>query len=126
MGKNKIFIAISIILLVIVLGLLFYIFTANRKLPKQTEKPYYAVYLNTGDVYFGRLRRFPRLILTDVHLLQREADNGFSLRKFGEAIYGPENKIEINRKSVVWITKLSPDSQVVQIIEGKQPSAISQ
>lgn len=80
---------------------------------------YSAVYLRTGDLYFGQLRQFPTLTLHNVYLLQvtQDPQNPLSLQKFTNVIWGPEDKIKINRDQVVWTSKLRSDSQFVQAIE---------
>ena len=113
---NKILLAIVIILL-IALGVVVYWQRSGF------EKSYWAVYLDTGDLYFGKLSRFPKLSLNDVWFLQRnpqDTQNPLSLTKFGNAFWGPEDKIYLNEKSVVWKTKLREDSQVVQFIKNPQ------
>jgi len=117
---NKILLAIVIILLV-VLGIVVYWQNVGF------ERRYWAVYLDTGDIYFGKFHGFPRISLTDVWFLQRNPQNEqVSLAKFGEASWGPEDKIYLSRKSIVWKTKLREDSQVVQFIKNSQTNQASQ
>lgn len=83
------------------------------------ERPYYAVYLDTGDIYFGRLNYFPRLSMTNVWFLQRNAQdsqNPLSLSKFRDAFWGPEDRMELNYKDIVWMAKLKNDSEVLKYI----------
>ncbi len=90
------------------------------------QRPYYAVYLRTGDMYFGHLSRFPRLALTNVYFLQQTQNGGktgLTIQQFKKAAFAPQDKIELNRSNVIWIAKLQPDSQIVQYIEGKLPPA---
>jgi len=119
---NKILLAIVIILL-IALGVVVYWQRSGF------EKSYWAVYLGTGDLYFGKLSSFPKLSLSDVWFLQRnpqDTQNPLSLTKFGNAFWGPEDKIYLNEKNVVWKTKLKEDSQVVQFIKNPQAQTQSQ
>ena len=113
---NKILLAVVAVLLV-ALGVVIYWQKVGF------EKPYWAVYLDTGDLYFGKLNKFPRLSLSDVYFLQRNPDdqqNPLSMAKFSQAFWGPEDKIYLNEKSVVWKAKLREDSQVVQFIKNPQ------
>lgn len=113
---NKILLAIVIILL-IALGVVVYWQRSGF------EKSYWAVYLDTGDLYFGKLDRFPKLSLSGVWLLQRnpqDAKNPLSLAKFKEVFWGPEDKIYLSDENIVWKTKLREDSQVVQFIKNPQ------
>ncbi|MEK7635533.1 MAG: hypothetical protein AAB405_00370 [Patescibacteria group bacterium] len=84
------------------------------------EKPYYAVYLENGDIYFGKVSIFPYLFLSDVYFLQKnisDSQNPFSVLKFENAFWGPESKIYINREKIIWKTRLKDDSQVLNIIK---------
>lgn len=123
MNKDK-FIKIALIVAIILLMILVYLSFIDKT--KIVKNPYYAVYLQTGDMYFGRLSRFPKLILSDVWFLQAslEEQGGVDLIKYSNAIFGPEDKIEINKENVVWISKLRDDSQVVISIQQNQGAAL--
>lgn len=85
-----------------------------------TESPFYAVYLRTGDLYFGKLTRFPSFGLTQVYLLQvnrENQQNPLSIQRFRDVFWGPEDTLTINRDDVVWFTKLRSDSQLAQLIK---------
>ena len=78
-------------------------------------------------MYFGKLSRFPKLVLSDVWYLQvstQEDQTGFNLAKFSNAIFGPKDRMEINRENVVWISKLADDSQVVDYILQSKNAAL--
>lgn len=113
---NKILIGLVVVLL-LALGVIVY----WQKIG--FEKPYWAVYMNTGDLYFGKLSHFPKLSLTDVWFLQRNAQdtqNPVSLAKFDGIFWGPENRIYLDERNVVWKAKLRDDSQVVKYIKNPQ------
>jgi len=133
MQKDK-FYTIALIIAIILLSVLVYISFINKIDRKST---YYAVYLQTGDMYFGKLSRFPKLTLSDVWFIQRNIDEeqgGFNLIKYSNAMFGPKDKMEINKENVVWISKLRDDSQVVsfilqsktQALQNSQPQAAPQ
>lgn len=92
------------------------------------EERYSAVYLNTGDIYFGKLSRFPRMTLRDVWFLQKgnDAQSGFGLSKFENAFWGPQDELIVNDESVIWVTELKTDSEVVQAIKNPQLRASAQ
>ncbi len=80
---------------------------------------YYAVSLRTGDVYFGRLTRFPAFGLKQVYLIQtnqNDPNNPFSVQRFRNAFWGPEDFLRINRDGVVWMARLNPEGQLAQLI----------
>ena len=88
---------------------------------KNIEKnSFYAVYLDTGDLYFGQLSKFPSLSLSNVWYLQRDQSQGVALMDFSKAAWKPEGKIKINRDRVVWISKISQDSPIISVMLGKE------
>lgn len=114
---NKILLVIVVVLLV---ALAFVLYWQKGGF----QKSYWAVYLNTGDLYFGKIERFPKTSLTDVWFLQMNSqneENPLSLVKLEQIFWGPEDKIYFDNESVVWKTKLRDDSSVVEFI--KNPSA---
>ena len=123
MGKNK-FYTIGLIVAIILLSVLVYVSFINKV--SRIENPYYVVYLQTDDMYFGKLSRFPKLTLSDVWFLQvstQEDQAGFNLAKFDKTVFGPKDKMEISRENVIWISKLRDDSQVVSyILQSKNPA----
>jgi hypothetical protein len=118
---NKILLAIIVVLAAALIAIIYW-----QKVG--FSRNYWAIYLDTGDLYFGKLNYFPRFSLTDAYLLQRNEQspqNPFSVSKFSNAFWGPEDKIYINKEKIVWKTKLKSDSQVVNFIKNPQsaPSA---
>jgi len=124
MNKDK-FLKVGLIIAIILLCALIYVSYGNKV--SQIENPYYAVYLRSGDMYFGKLSRFPKLTLSDVWYLQRNIEDeqgGFNLAKFINMVFGPKDKMEINKENVVWISKLADNSQVVSFILQSKNSAL--
>jgi hypothetical protein len=117
---NKILlVVITVLVVAIVLGLLWYwrTYYGNQ---------YYAVYLDTGDLYFGKLSTFPDLTLSNVWYLQRDSQGNNSLSELIKAPWGPEGSIKINRDKIVWTAKLSDVSQLIPYIENKVPEISNQ
>jgi len=88
-------------------------------------KSYWAVYLNTGDLYFGELHEFPTLHLTDTWFIQRNAQdaaNPFTLANFSQAFWKPESEIYLNDKDIVWKAKLQDSSPILAAIKNPQPN----
>ncbi len=83
---------------------------------------YYAVYLESGEIYLGKLRRFPSLTLSDVYLLVRIKDNNevgsYALHRFQDEEWGPSDLIKLNNKKILWMTKLKEDGQAMKAIRG--------
>ena len=109
---NKILLAVVIVLVLLVAGLVVWKFVG--------DSGYYAVYLRTGDLYFGKLMRFPAFGLKQVYTIQinsQNTENPVSIQKFTNVFWGPEDYLKINHNEVVWTTKLSSTSQLVQLVK---------
>jgi hypothetical protein len=116
---NKILLAVVIVLLVALAAVLAWQFWFKTP-------TYYAVYLKTGDLYFGELTTFPYFGLTHVYMIQVNAQdktNPVSVQKFTNIFWGPTDSLRINRDEVVWYTPLSSQSQLAQLIT-KNPDLV--
>jgi hypothetical protein len=110
MSKNNI---IILILCIIILLISICFFCLSR-----TNNSYYAVYLETGELYIGHLSTFPVLAMTDIHYIQKnETDNTLGLQKFSESVFSPEDRIVLNKNNIVWTTKLKEDSEIMKAIK---------
>ena len=88
--------------------------------------PYSAVYLTSGDVYFGKLSWFPSPHMTDVWYLNRTTGpNGqtqISVAPFKGVFWGPMDEINLDPKQILFWTRLSNGSQLVKGLEN--PSSL--
>lgn len=110
---NKVLLIVVIVLVLILLAVLAWQLWWS-------SPSYYAVYLRTGDLYFGELSTFPSFTLSHVYMLQvnsQNQQNPVSVQKFTNVFWGPEDSIKINRDDVVWYTRLTSDSQLVKLIQ---------
>ena len=89
------------------------------------EEPYYAVQMENGDLYFGKMTRFPKFGLRDVYIVQSVSDPtnplGSSLRvtSLDQATIWKADKIELNDDKIISISKVGEGSQVMQAIKGQ-------
>ena len=81
---------------------------------------YYAVLLNNGSVYFGKLSTFPRLKLENAIFIQVDQSGQASLQRFQDAAWMPKGPIYLNRNSIVFIAPISENSPLINLIEGRQ------
>lgn len=83
------------------------------------KSSYYAVYMRTGEIYFGKLMKFPSFGMKNVYTLQvnaQDAQNPIRVQKFSDVFWGPEDWMKINRDEVVWYTKLKTEGQLSQLL----------
>ena len=83
------------------------------------HRPYMAVYLATGDIYFGRVSFFPRVTIQDPWFFRRAEDGSVSLERFSDAVWMPEDMIKINRDQIVFMARISENSQIIAMMEGR-------
>ncbi len=107
---------VLLVLVVVLVILLIVIFIWQKEL---TKPSFYAVYLTTGDLYFGKLVRFPSFGLKQVYHIQvnqQSSETPLSLQRFKNVFWGPEDFMKINSKQVVWVVKLDKAGQLYQLI----------
>lgn len=108
MKTNSLLLGVVIVVIVAVVGLVAWDQFGMRD-------RYTAVYLRTGDLYFGKLVRFPHFGLRQPYLVQITKDGQPNLQRFKNVFWSPEDELKINRDEVVWYTNLSRDSQLVKL-----------
>lgn len=125
MEAKRILIFVLVFLVAIGLGALIAIYL-GQEFVLVKEKPYYAVQMENGDLYFGKINRFPKLVLKDVYIVQSVQDLtnplGSSLRvtSLTEATIWRANEIELNSNKVISVSKVDDGSQVMQAIKGQK------
>lgn len=119
---NKILLAVVVVLL---LALALIMWKPDVSKWASFYKPsYYAVYMTSGDLYFGKMCWWRPHVLQDARMIQREqaAENEqpkLNLVKLSDAIWGPIGDLKLNEKSIMWRSKLGDSSQVVQLFNAK-------
>jgi len=124
---------------ILVVALLLYIgFGKHGSSSLVNENEYQAVFLNGGQVYFGKLKYIDNkdVQMKDIFYLkvnQQVQPNAsastsaqdISLAKLGNELHGPEDVMVINRDQVLFWENLKDDGQVVKAITEykKNPSA---
>ena len=89
------------------------------------EEPYYAVQMENGDLYFGKITRFPKFGLKEVYIVQSIQDPtnplGSSLQviSLNQATIWKADRIELNRDKVISISSVNENSEVMQAIKGQ-------
>jgi hypothetical protein len=117
--KNLIIFLVAI-LFVILLGVSLIYLTKNKS-------NYYAVFLNDGAIYFGKLSTFPKLKLDDAIFLQVDQQGQASFQRFKDAFWMPKGPIYLNQNSILFIAPLGENSPLVNLIEQRQvPTQIPQ
>jgi hypothetical protein len=80
---------------------------------------YYAVFLNNGNIYFGKLSTFPRLKLDNALFIATDQQGQASLARFKDAIWRPKGPIYFNKDAILFIAPIDPNSDLVKLIEGQ-------
>src|SRR3989344_8642132 len=98
---KKYLIIFAVIVIVIVIAAIWFVLKFFVAPDPAGPSPYSAVYLATGDIYYGKLSWFPRPKLREVWFLQRGVDpqSGqaqFGLNRFATAFWGPVDEMYLN------------------------------
>lgn len=112
---------------------------ANRDKKKIDTDTYQAVFLENGQVYFGRLSDINSdyVKLTDVYYLQSNQDvqgekdtkssekeqNQMQLNRLGNELHGPQNQMFIVQENISFWENLKSDSNVVKAITNQNTSS---
>lgn len=114
-GKRNFLITLVVVLVIAIIAIAWWVISLI------SGPTYYAVYLNTGDIYFGELSTFPRTTLNNAWYLQQDFENQqLALASFKNVVWGPVGDIQLSESSIVWIAEVSDDSQIIPILEGQQ------
>ncbi|MFZ2886892.1 MAG: hypothetical protein WA021_03680 [Minisyncoccia bacterium] len=98
----------------------------NGDFPSIDSDKWQAVFLENGQVYFGRLREYDQnfVELTDVYYLKTAADldtgANLNLIKLGGEVHGPEDEMFIAKDSILYFENMKETSRVVESIERAQ------
>jgi hypothetical protein len=129
MSKKKTIFFGIIIIVVIVLAVWAGVLIAGMQSGTNPDaaSPYSAVYLSTGDIYFGKLSWFPSPHMTDVWFIERsQGQDGQTQVGFApltSVAWGPTDGISFNAQDIVFSTRLKNSSQIVQVMEN--PSSVT-
>jgi hypothetical protein len=132
-GRMGVFVALIAVVCLIV-ALIVLVGASNNTLADKTEASYIktnklqAVFLNTGQVYFGNIATLNNnyLVLTDIYYLQTAStgsgsssttsNSNVSLVKLGCELHRPYDQMVINRSQVTFWENLQSDGQVATAV----------
>jgi len=131
MLKNKkLFITLFFVILVILIGLGIWIgitMVGSHATDPAAPSGYTAVYMTSGDIYFGKLHSFPKPYLTDaLYVTRNTGQNGqtqLGLATFKSAFWSPVGEIYFNPSQVLFTAPLRNDSQIITAIQN--PTSLS-
>lgn len=123
-GKQTIGIILGIIFLFLFVVFFVFLFLRLQMNDLQSrETDYQAVFLDNGQVYFGKLveKRGDFYRLKEVYYVQQGAANlqldmDFKILKLGNEVHGPEDFMDINQQHILFVEDMKSDSKVVQAI----------
>jgi hypothetical protein len=123
--------AVVLVVIAVLLGSLAYFqwltSSASNTSDYIASTQYQAVFLDNGQVYFGKLtdENNDYLVLDDIYYLQRTAplqgENSqgggeLSLVKLGNELHGPEDVMYISKANILFFENLKDDSRVATAI----------
>ena len=125
MKKKTIIILAIAVILALALGALI-TFTLLNKSQDMKASKFTAVYMASGDIYFGRMDWFPWPRLTNVWYLQRGVDQKnqpqLTIAQFKKIVWSPIDEVYLSPKQMILWTKIKADTELANALEN--PSAI--
>lgn len=122
--------AIAALILAVVLSLVFVKDTGSKEEGYVKDDKLQAVFLNGGQVYFGKIRDLNSKYLTldNIYYLRvnqqvqpdqanNPSANDISLVKLGCELHGPEDAMVINREQVIFWENLKGEGQVAKAVD---------
>ena len=126
-GRGRWVLLVLVILVLVGLGTGLGLLISGRSSSAGLSK-YSAVYMTSGDVYFGELSWFPKPHINNTYILQRGVDQNnapqVAVAPFKSVVWGPGSIIYLNSKESVFWTRLRQDSSVARLIDN--PSSAQQ
>lgn len=126
-GSIALLFSVAVLVIAIALSLVFGGTTPEAKFVSKDK--YQAVFLNGGQVYFGKILKLNDQYMTvaDIYYLrvnqqvqpgqqQSANQNDISLVKLGCELHGPQDAMVINREQVVFWENLKDDGQVAKAV----------
>ncbi len=131
MLKNKkLFIVLFFAVLVVLVGIGILIgveVAGSQSANPSAASGYTAVYMTSGDIYFGKLYWFPKPYIADaMYVTKGTGQNGqpqYGIAMFKSVAWAPTGDIYFNPAQVLFTAPLRNDSQIVQEIENPQAAA---
>lgn len=111
----------SITVLLVGIAVLIFLFDGNDQNKLVDKSKYQAVFLNGGQVYFGKISDIndKYIDLADIYYLQvnqtvqpgsKQSNNNFTLAKLGCELHRPQDTMVINQSQVIFWENLKDDS----------------
>lgn len=128
-GKKMWLIIVAIVIIAAIVGGSIWYFSRSQQIDSSR---YQAVFLNNGQVYFGKLHDYygDRPYLTNVYYIQGAtqgtaatnttagaADANQQLVKLGSEIHAPDNEMILNKSSILFVENLTTGGKVTQLIK---------
>jgi hypothetical protein len=126
MKKKTLIIIVLIIIAVLALGA-YIAFKVLNKSPEMKASRFTAVYMTSGDIYFGKMDWFPWPRMKSVWYLQRSVDQSnnpqLGIAPFKKIVWSPIDEIYLNPKQMILWTKIKADSELAKALEN--PSSVT-
>lgn len=128
MKNKKVIYLIVAVGAVVVVGVLAVVLWVGKEKTNPAASEITAVYLTSGDIYFGKIDWFPWPRLKNVWYIQRGTDQKqqpqVGLAPFKGVFWTPIDEIYLNPKEIVFWTKIQAGTELAKALE--DPEAFKQ
>jgi len=113
-----------ILVIIILLGVIAYFAGKQYGWFGKNEKKTVAIYLTTGELYFGELQNARSYFkLTNAWLLNKDDTGKYSLQQFSQAAWKPTGNMNISKDKIVFWTNIESSSDVAKLISGEKKAS---
>lgn len=109
-----------VVIVLVAAAVLYFSWSGNASSADFKGSQFTAVYLSTGDIYFGKMSWFPTPRMTNVWFLQRGVDAKnqpqYGFAPFKGVFWTPIDEINFNPKDIIFWTKVKDGSQLAQAL----------
>ena len=126
MKKKTVILIVIVAVLALALGVLITLNIVNKSDEMKASK-FTAVYMTSGDIYFGKMDWFPWPRLKNVWYMQRSVDQEnqpqLGIAPFKKIVWSPIDEIYVNPKQIILWTKIKAGSELAKALEN--PTSVS-
>ncbi len=118
--KKLIIWSAAVVVVLAAAAVLYFSWSGNSANADFKSSQFTAVYLTTGDIYFGKMDWFPWPRMKNVWFLQRGVDQKnqpqYGLAPFKGVFWTPIDEVYLNPKEIVFWTKIKDGSELAKAL----------
>jgi hypothetical protein len=116
-SRNLFWITIILILATVIVVLL------GKQYNWFNKTEYAAVYLSTGELYFGQKSGLFSIKLDNSWLLNKDDKGQYKLQEFKAAVWKPVGPMNISKDKIIFWTAIDESSDIAKLVKGEKKAS---